>query len=111
MISNCRRLARSGANMTRPLTLRASASAIALVMVSGCGLPSPVMAPGAEDVKITRNPADVAGCTPAGNIDYESMTNLYATQNKAVGYNANVVLNTVSGGIAYRCEKVPTTTQ
>lgn len=69
------------------------------------------MAPGAEDVKITRNPADVAACTPAGNIDFDSMGSVYLVQNKAVGYNANVVLRTVGGGIAYRCEKVPTTAQ
>lgn len=69
------------------------------------------MAPGAEDVKITQNPADVARCTPAGNIDFDSMQSLYVWPNKAVGYNANVVLRTVGGGIAYRCEKVPTTTQ
>lgn len=92
--------------MSGPLTLRVSAVAIALVLVSGCNVSGPVMAPGAAEVKITKNPDDVAGCTPVGNIDID---NIYTVQNKAVGYNANVVLNATGGLIAYHCGKASAT--
>lgn len=64
-------------------------------------------APGADQVKITRNPADVAACTPAGNISAEKMNGLdpHLAQNQAVGLNANVIFNTGAGGVAYRCGK------
>jgi hypothetical protein len=63
--------------------------------------------PGAEKVKITRNPADVSGCAAVGNITAEAMNNLdpLIAQNQAIGLNANVVFNTGAGGVAYRCSK------
>lgn len=84
-----------------------------IVMVTGCGCAGtgPVMAPGAAEVKITKHPDDVAGCTPVGNIDSDLMFSIYAVQNKAVGYNGNVVLNAAGGLIAYRCGKAPATAQ
>ena len=62
-------------------------------------------APGADQVKITRNASEVAACKAVGNISPESMNNLdpIVAQNNAVGLGANVVLNTGSGGVAYRC--------
>lgn len=82
-------------------------SATAVLMIataSGCGI---IPAPGADNVKITRTPADVASCTPVGNISAEAMMNAdsHAAKNKAVGLNADVILNTGDGGIAYRCAK------
>jgi hypothetical protein len=76
---------------------------IAGAMVSGCITP----APGAPQVTITHNPADVSACTPVGNIDAEAMNNLdpVVAQNKAVGLNANAILNTGAGGVAYRCDR------
>lgn len=70
--------------------------------LSGCV----TAAPGADQVKITRSPADVAACKPVGNIGAGSMDNLdpHVAQNKAVGLGANVVLNTGQGGVAYRCD-------
>jgi hypothetical protein len=70
--------------------------------LSGCV----TAAPGAAQVRITRNPADVANCRAVGNIGADEMSNLdpVVAQNKAVGLNANVVLNTGAGGIAYHCE-------
>jgi hypothetical protein len=79
-----------------------------IVVVAGCvvsGCQTIVAAPGATSVKITRNPADVAGCTPVGNIDNVTMLNPDPLpQNKAVGLGGNVILNTGSGGIAYHCQ-------
>jgi hypothetical protein len=64
-----------------------------------------VAAPGATSVKITRDPADVAGCTPVGNIDNVTMRNPDPLpQNKAVGLGGNIILSTGSRGIAYHCQ-------
>ena len=64
-----------------------------------------VPAPGATNVKVTRNPADVASCAPVGNISNEIMRNgdPLMARNKAVGLNGNVILDTGTGGIAYHC--------
>jgi hypothetical protein len=64
-------------------------------------------APGAGQVNITRNPADVAACTVIGNIAADAMNDLdpVVAANRAVGLNADVVLNTGNGGVAYRCDK------
>jgi hypothetical protein len=79
---------------------------IGAATISGCATP----APGAKEVKITGNPNDVAACTPVGNIDTGTMNNWdrVVAQNKAVGYNGNVILDTGVGGIAYRCGKTST---
>ena len=79
-----------------------------IVMMLGAlsaGCVTPV--PGAEQVKITKNPADVSACTAVGNISAEAMSNLgpHVAQNQAVGLNADVVFNTGAGGVAYRCGK------
>lgn len=68
---------------------------------AGCVTP----APGAEQVKITKNPADVSACTAVGNIGASAMNNPHIAQNQAVGLNADVVFNTGAGGVAYRCGK------
>jgi len=75
---------------------------------SGC-ISTP-QAPGAEQVKITRNTADVAGCTAKGNIN---LTAGGEPRNQAVGLGGNVVFDTTpaldaalgnwSTGIVYRC--------
>lgn len=85
------------------LFVRTIAVIITTVVVSGCV----TLAPGAAQVKITRHPADVATCKPVGNIDAESMGNLLpaVAQNKAVGLNANVILDTGAGGVAYHCDQ------
>lgn len=72
-------------------------------ILSACVTP----APGADQVKITRNPADVSACSAVGNISSEAMNNLdpHVAQNRAVGLNADVVLNTGNGGVAYDCGK------
>jgi hypothetical protein len=75
---------------------------------TGCAIDSGLtLAPGAEQVKITTNPADVTGCTPVGNISPDAINNLShrLAQNQAVGLNADVVFSTGYGGVAYRCTK------
>ena len=67
------------------------------------------MAPGAAQVNITRNAADVAACTAVGNLPpggYSSDT----ASNETVGLNGNTLFvtsenltATILGGIAYRC--------
>jgi hypothetical protein len=81
----------------------------------GCVWPQPVpLAPGADQVKITRNAADVAACTAVGNID-SRMTGIPSQippqmQNQAIGLGGNVVLDTsvvgtTTTGVIYRCER------
>ena len=70
-------------------------------LLTGCVTP----APGADQVKITKSPSDVAACTAVGNISAESLHNFdpHVAQNKAIGLGANVVFDTGDGGVAYRC--------
>lgn len=88
--------------------------------VAGCGsLPVPPLAPGAEKVKITRNPSDVAGCKAVGNVHVEggNLTDApqILTKNRAIGLGGDTVFNTslqlsetmggVIDGVVYRCAK------
>jgi hypothetical protein len=83
---------------------------ILLLSLAGSGCVLAPQAPGADQVKITRNAADVAGCTAMGNIN---RTAGGEPRNQAVGLGANVVFDTTSAvdaalgnwtsGIAYRC--------
>jgi hypothetical protein len=74
-------------------------------------------APGSEKVRITKNAADVSGCTAVGNVNVagipqgpsqiaDSSTEL---RNQAVGLGGNVVfvtsatLGVPEQGVAYRC--------
>jgi hypothetical protein len=84
----------------KPITL-VTIVAILVSILTACV----TAAPGADQVKITRNASDVAACKPVGNISAASMNNLdpVVAQNNAVGLGANVVFNSGNGGIAYKC--------
>jgi len=66
---------------------------------------------GADQVKVTRNAADVAGCTSLGNLSTPPMMMTdpdaeRALRNEALGLGGNVLLVTSSTGrlgVAYRC--------
>jgi len=81
--------------------VRALLAAALGVSVAGCMLPT--LAPGAAQVKVTSEPADVKGCSAKGNV--RDPNGIYAgMQNQAVGLNANVVfLTSMYTGIAYQC--------
>jgi hypothetical protein len=74
---------------------------------TGCAFSGLVLAPGADQVKFTSNPADVAGCSPVGNIPANAINipDQRLAQNEAVGLDANIVFNTGYGGVAYRCSR------
>jgi hypothetical protein len=76
------------------------------------------LAPGADQVRLTRTPADVATCKPVGNIlvpnmpgwdrpDYANAQHLFLNQVVGLGGNAGLVTTEVVavplGGIAYQC--------
>ena len=67
--------------------------------------------PGAAEVKVTTNAADVSECTDVGNVSGigGDIGNIYLRQmqNQAVAMDADTVFRSGSGGIAYRC-KPPT---
>jgi hypothetical protein len=77
-------------------------------MLTGCV----VLAPGADQVKVTTNPSDVAKCTAAGNVKTRAEGGEWpgdisnSLKNEAVGLNATTIFLTGLGeGIAYRCEQ------
>ena len=82
-----------------------------LVVTSGCV--SVALAPGAEQVRTTHNPADVVSCKPVGNVDgtegnpQPTPENvLHQIQNKTIGLGGNVVFLTTplaNQGVAYHC--------
>jgi hypothetical protein len=77
---------------------------------SGCA--QVALAPGADQIKVTKVPADVASCVVVGNVDGENGSGLTSDgirqlQNQTVGVGGNTVLVTSElppqKGIAYRC--------
>ena len=70
------------------------------------------LAPGADQIKVTRVPVDVAACVVVGNVDGDNGSGLTSDgirqlQNQTVGVGGNTVLVTSDTppqkGIAYRC--------
>ena len=77
---------------------------------SGCA--QVTLAPGADQIKVTRVPSDVASCVAVGNVDGEvgsglEIDGIRQLQNQTVGVGGNTVLVTSDlppqKGIAYRC--------
>ena len=81
----------------------------AMGLASGCK--TMVLAPGAEQVKVTRNSADVAGCRTVGNVSIDPNSNQLdwdaQVRNKTLGLGGNVLFVTsvpdAREGVAYRC--------
>ena len=84
--------------------------ALAAVALVTCSCVIVTLAPGAENVKLTHWPADVAACKPVGNV-FAEMGNgrqvaEYQLRNRTVGLDGNALFYTGSSeneGIAYRC--------
>jgi hypothetical protein len=87
-------------------------------------IPTVPLVPGADRVKITQNPADVASCVPVGNIDSGIIPGpdyFVAKQmrNQAIGLGGNVVFDTTASGplgpatkksgVIFRCDSVAPT--
>lgn len=84
-----------------------------LAVAAGCV----TMAPGAGSVRLTRNPPDVADCSPVGNVKVPTndqglvdIANAKTQfQNQVIGQGGNTglvtegMLDVPSAGIAYRC--------
>jgi outer membrane murein-binding lipoprotein Lpp len=88
----------------------ALAVAVTGTLVSGCGSPMLVSAPGAPQVKETQVATDVAGCRAVGNVKSEAAPLDIDTdiRNRTVGLGGNVLFVTSkigqpSEGVAYRC--------
>jgi hypothetical protein len=95
--------------------MRIAAAALALTVLSGCVT---TLAPGAGEIVVTRNPADVAHCSPLGSIQGGPAefpgNDIKDLRNQAVGAGADTVLitspiltNSGAGGLAYRCKELP----
>lgn len=97
----------------KPVALLLSLTACAL---TACAVPIP-MAPGAERVRVTRNPADVVSCKPLGNYDAERNLDEALARNHTVGLGGDTLLDTTPGdasrsssapittGVIYRCAR------
>jgi hypothetical protein len=77
-------------------------------VVSGCA--TLVLAPGAEQIKVTQLATDVEGCRAVGNVTSKAGVPDLDTEirNKTLGFGGNVLFVTskfgpASEGVAYRC--------
>ncbi len=83
--------------------------ALASLVTAGCATVE--LAPGAEKVKITKNPSDVVSCKAVGNVKslmdgYEAIN--ATLQNQTLGLGGNTVFVTGAegqsvAGVAYSC--------
>jgi hypothetical protein len=85
-----------------------------LLLLAGCV--TPVLAPGAADVKIVHSAADVSACTAVGNFR-QPPGEYIDPRNVIVGLGGNMLLvtqqtigiaagpRTIVSGVAYRCPK------
>jgi hypothetical protein len=96
-------------------------SAVVGAILFGCADRPPItpLAPGASQVRLTRNSADVSTCSAVGNIDgshvrrgmYADVTKdqiaIPQLQNQAIGLGGNTIFDTsnayVLSGIIFRC--------
>lgn len=77
-------------------------------MSTGCVVQSAMtLVPGAAEIKMTKNVADITGCPAVGYIPTADINipDVRVAQNEAVALNANIVYDTGYGGVAYRCNK------
>ena len=83
-------------------------------IIAAMGCVTVVMAPGADQVRLTSDAASVSGCTPVGNIapllNEQTVSMARAVfRNRVVGLGGNAgfitkrILNAPIEGIAYRC--------
>jgi len=99
---------------TYPIVVAATL-VIAAALLGACAVVT--LAPGADQVRVTNKPAEVAGCKAVGNIQVPKneqgvvdMANaMHQFRNQAVGLGANAALVTEgladipATGVAYRC--------
>jgi hypothetical protein len=99
--------------MFSELTARRSFALLLLISVlSGCLSANVTLAPGADKIKVTKSPTDVASCVAVGNVDGRNASGLTSDgvrqmQNQTLGVGGNVLLVTSElsqKGIAYRCD-------
>ena len=100
---------------------RVALTVAVLATLDGCVTPGQMMsAPGADAVRITKNPADVRGCVAVGTVDSrpELDSEVYM-RNHTVGHNGDTLLITynpadqhgglangvIQTGVEYRCAK------
>jgi hypothetical protein len=98
--------------------VRVVAATALAVMISSCV--TETLAPGADRVRLTHNPSDVAGCKVVGNVSgvwgsgESEQVSEALLRNRTVGLDGNTVLVTLSAarglapvadreGVAYRC--------
>lgn len=93
--------------------------AFVLLLLAGC-VSTEIAVPGSDNVRLSRVPGDVVGCTAVGNIkahigaEDKNIGDEVKFRNQVIGFGGNVGLVTVEGfhstpaeGVAYRCPARP----
>jgi hypothetical protein len=97
--------------LNTPRVIQSLISMTLAFMSLGCAT-NVTLAPGADKIKVTKVPTDVASCVVVGNVDGNNSSGLTSDgirqlQNQTVGVGGNTVLVTSDippqKGIAYRC--------
>jgi len=80
-----------------------------ITLGTGC-LTRSSLVPGADQVRVTKNPGDVANCKPVGNIHLTDAPDGNEFRNQVVGLGGNAAIvtdgalpNVLWSGVAYRC--------
>jgi len=81
---------------------------IALVLPVLAGCETTALAPGADKVRLTSNPSDVANCKAVGNLappkaDTANVIPENVIRDQTIGFGGNTAFVTVGAGIAYQC--------
>jgi hypothetical protein len=74
-------------------------------LLSACAI-STVLVPGADKVRITSIPADVAACKAVGNIELPRDAGVNGEnilRNQTIGFGGDTAFVTFGGSVAYRC--------
>jgi hypothetical protein len=83
------------------------AAALMIVLISGCT----TLAPGAKEIIVTRNTADVQNCRVLGSVG-SANGGVDELRNQALGMGADTilitswVLSTETAGLGYRCSAI-----
>ena len=74
--------------------------------LAGCETEPTALAPGADKVRITNSPSDVANCKAVGNLRVAptpAQNDVALIRNQTIGFGGNTAFLTTGSGIAYQC--------
>lgn len=75
-----------------------------LVLLAACK--TTALVPGADKVRMTNTPSDVANCRAVGNLSFDihaSPGDMPLVRNQTIGFGGNTAFLTAGSGVAYQC--------